>query len=70
MGARHVRQQYRFQSRRTHGVWHGADLDHLHGWAHLHETLSRQLSLADVISRKVRRAVETGGPFVRVRDLF
>ncbi|MDX8442532.1 restriction endonuclease [Mesorhizobium australafricanum] len=36
----------------------------------LHETLSRQLSFADVISRKVRRAVETGGPFVRVRDLF
>lgn len=36
----------------------------------LHETLSRQLSVADVIVRKVRRAVETGGPFVRVRDLF
>ncbi|WP_137935532.1 restriction endonuclease [Mesorhizobium comanense] len=36
----------------------------------LHETLSRQLSFADVISRKVRRAVETGGPFVRVRDLY
>lgn len=36
----------------------------------LHETLSRQLSLADVIARKVRRAAETGGPFVRVRDLF
>jgi len=36
----------------------------------LHESLSRSLSLADVIARKVRRAAETGGPFVRVRDLF
>lgn len=36
----------------------------------LHETLSRKLSLTDVIGRKVRRAAETGGPFVRVRDLF
>lgn len=36
----------------------------------LHDTLTRQLPLAEVISRKARRAVETGGPFVRVRDLF
>lgn len=36
----------------------------------IHETLSRKLSLTDVIARKVRRAAETGGPFVRVRDLF
>jgi len=36
----------------------------------LHDALTRQLSLAEVISRKARRAVETGGPFVRVRDLF
>ena len=36
----------------------------------LHEMLSRKLPLTDVIARKVRRAAETGGPFVRVRDLF
>lgn len=36
----------------------------------LHETLSGARSLPDVISRKVRRAGETGNPFVRVRDLF
>lgn len=36
----------------------------------LFDTLTRQLSLTEVISRKARRAVETGGPFVRVRDLF
>jgi hypothetical protein len=28
------------------------------------------LSLEDVISRKVRRAAESGQPFVRVRDLY
>ncbi|MER8779421.1 restriction endonuclease [Mesorhizobium sp. M0977] len=36
----------------------------------LHDSLSRRLSLNEVISRKARRAVETGNPFVRVRDLF
>ena len=36
----------------------------------LYETLSRSLPLTDVIGRKVRRAAETGMPFVRVRDLF
>jgi restriction endonuclease Mrr len=36
----------------------------------LYETLSRNLSLAEMIGRKVRRAAETGMPFVRVRDLF
>jgi predicted protein tyrosine phosphatase len=36
----------------------------------LFEVLSRELSLAQVLERKVRRAAETGLPFVRVRDLF
>lgn len=36
----------------------------------LHEMLSRHLALGEVLSRKARRAVETGNPFVRVRDLF
>ena len=36
----------------------------------LYETLDRLLSLEDVISRKVRRAAESGQPFVRVRDLY
>lgn len=36
----------------------------------LYETLDRGLSFADVLSRKVRRAAETGNPFLRVRDLF
>ncbi|QEX15485.1 hypothetical protein FRZ44_07690 [Hypericibacter terrae] len=36
----------------------------------LYETLSRELSLTDVLSGKTRRAAETGAPFVRVRDLF
>lgn len=36
----------------------------------LHETLTRQLPLAAVLAKKVRRAAETGGPFVRVRELF
>jgi hypothetical protein len=35
----------------------------------LYETLDR-LSLEDVIARKVRRAAESGQPFVRVRDLY
>jgi hypothetical protein len=36
----------------------------------IYETLSRELPLNHVLERKVRRAAETGSPFVRVRDLF
>ncbi len=36
----------------------------------LSETLLREIPLDEVIDRKVRRASETGSPFVRVRDLF
>lgn len=36
----------------------------------LYEILNRNLSLSDVLYRKVRRAAETGLPFVRIRDLF
>lgn len=36
----------------------------------LHDTLSREIPLSDVLERKVRRAAETGNPFVQVRDLF
>jgi len=36
----------------------------------LHEALTRELPLNYVLDRKVRRAAETGMPFVRVRDLF
>jgi hypothetical protein len=36
----------------------------------LYEVLNRQLPLDQVIERKARRAVETGLPFTRVRDLF
>jgi hypothetical protein len=36
----------------------------------LYETLNHGHRLDDVIARKVRRAAETGEPFVRVRDLF
>ena len=35
----------------------------------LHETLTRSLDLSTVIAAKVRRAAETGMPFVPVRDL-
>lgn len=34
------------------------------------ETLMNNRSFTEVISRKVRRAAETGTPFVRVRDLY
>jgi hypothetical protein len=34
------------------------------------EMLRRQLSVVDVLSAKVRKAAETGHPFVSVRDLF
>ncbi len=36
----------------------------------LYETLNRGIPLQDVLSLKVRRAAETGFPFIRVRDLF
>jgi restriction endonuclease Mrr len=36
----------------------------------LYEALNRELPLNHVLDRKVRRAAETGNPFVRVRDLF
>lgn len=36
----------------------------------LYETLNRGLSLTEVLTKKIRRAAETGSPFLRVRDLF
>ena len=36
----------------------------------LYEVLNRGLSLSEVLELKVRRAAETGMPFIRVRDLF
>lgn len=36
----------------------------------LYEMLDRNLSFSDVMARKVRRAAESGNPFVRVRDLY
>jgi len=36
----------------------------------LFEMLDRNISLSEVMSRKVRRAAESGEPFVRVRELF
>jgi len=36
----------------------------------LFEMLQRGLPLDHVLDRKVRRAAETGRPFIRVRDLF
>lgn len=36
----------------------------------LSEMLRGQIPLADLLSRKVRRAAETGRPFVRVRELY
>jgi Uncharacterized alpha/beta hydrolase domain (DUF2235)/Restriction endonuclease len=36
----------------------------------LYEMLDREIPLNQVLERKVRRAAETGAPFVRVRDLF
>lgn len=36
----------------------------------LYEMLDRELPLTQVLERKVRRAAETGSPFMRVRDLF
>lgn len=36
----------------------------------LYEALNREIPLNHVIEHKVRRAAETGSPFIRVRDLF
>jgi hypothetical protein len=36
----------------------------------LYEMLQRALPLDHVLDRKIRRAAETGKPFIRVRDLF
>ncbi len=36
----------------------------------LYETLDREIPLNHVLERKLRRAAETGSPFIRVRDLF
>lgn len=36
----------------------------------LYETLNRGLPLQEVLSLEVRRAAETGFPFIRVRDLY
>jgi hypothetical protein len=36
----------------------------------LYEMLQRTLPLDHVLDRKIRRAAETGKPFIRVRDLF
>jgi hypothetical protein len=36
----------------------------------LFETLNREIPLNHVLERKIRRAAETGSPFIRVRDLF
>lgn len=36
----------------------------------IYEMLDREIPLNHVLERKVRRAAETGAPFIRVRDLF
>ena len=36
----------------------------------IYEVLNREIPLNHVLDRKVRRAAETGSPFIRVRDLF
>lgn len=36
----------------------------------LHDMLDRGLSFSDVMATKVRRAAESGNPFIRVRDLY
>lgn len=36
----------------------------------LFEMLDHEITLSQVLERKVRRAAETGSPFIRVRDLF
>jgi hypothetical protein len=36
----------------------------------LYELLNRHLSLAEILAKKIRRAAESGHPFVSVRDLY
>lgn len=36
----------------------------------LYDMLDREIPLAQVLERKVRRAAETGSPFLRVREIF
>ncbi|WP_214654095.1 restriction endonuclease [Pseudomonas triticifolii] len=36
----------------------------------LYEMLDREISLSELLKIKVRRAAETGSPFIRVRDLY
>jgi len=36
----------------------------------LYKMLDHEIPLIQVLKRKVRRAAETGSPFIRVRDLF
>lgn len=36
----------------------------------LYDTLDREIPLNQVLERKVRRAAETGAPFIQVRELF
>lgn len=36
----------------------------------IYDMLDREIPLTQVLERKVRRAAETGSPFLRVRDLF
>lgn len=36
----------------------------------LYETLNRELPLTNVLDQKIRRAAETGFPYISVRDLF
>lgn len=36
----------------------------------LSEMLNKQLSIVDVLERKVRRAAETGRPYISIRELF
>jgi len=36
----------------------------------LYELLNRNLSLADVLAKKIRRAAESGNPFASVRDIY
>lgn len=36
----------------------------------LYEMLDKNISFGDIVAKKVRRAAESGNPFVRVRDLY
>jgi hypothetical protein len=61
--------------------WSGFSEDGLHAFGRgkrvicmdgldMYEMLSRELPLTHVLEKKVRRAAETGRPFVRIRELF